>query len=174
MLREPMKYLKNKASSDGVLWHWPEAFKDLPIANHKCSDVDLHIVHRGHSLFVEAKPMTADVPDWQRSYLMQVAAQRNHWVMLIGLRQSMNEDFNRSWSVAWWSWVNKDKWPFPRYRHVGGVAELKEEISSWCKMIDVMEDANAQYWTCKRLLVAMCKRQSEHRSNQGQLALTAS
>ena len=155
MLHFPAKYQEQRVSIDKPLWHWAEILKDFPT---KCSDVDLYTNYRGHSLFVEAKPMDAVIPPWQRGHLMAIAKDRKHWVLVVGLRHAVTEDLSRCWSVAWWSWVDKDRWPFGRHRQIGGVAELRAEIDVWRKTIDVMEDANAEYWNCHRILKAMCRR----------------
>jgi len=82
---------------------------------------------------------------------MSLAKDRKHWVIIVGVRYETNE-------IVWWSWVDKDRWPFGRHRQLGGYADFREEIESWRKTIDIMEDANATYWTCYRMLRAMCKR----------------
>lgn len=144
MLREPMNYLKSRISTDKPLWHWAELFKYVLPEGPKGTDIDRVSFYKGHFLFVEAKAVGAPMSRAQSDVLEALAAQPQNSVLLVGLRRSMDDMFDPTWTVASWVWIGDRDWRNPENATVGGPAEFRDFMRGWHAKIDALEGERAR------------------------------
>lgn len=140
MLKFPLRYLTTRISTNKLLWNWSQLFENIIPGYPRGTDIDCCIHYRGHHLYVEAKPLNAQLSRNQREILETLAAKRKNHVLLVGLRGACDDLFNPTWSLACWKWIrDKTSW-LPGETVVGGDAEFRVVMLAWKKRIDKLED----------------------------------
>jgi hypothetical protein len=153
MLRNIPKYIQQRfptAANDPV-WHWAKLFDGISPPGFVLHDLDAEGAYRGHHLFIEAKPVGAQIAKAQIDRLETLARNPLHSVLLLGLESSIDKEFKQAWREVCWVWIGNPKWRKLSSVQFGSVAEFKAMIVAWFARIDALQDHIERKQAAKKL-----------------------